>query len=104
MNYRCSYNNNSTFPYNPSQKKSTQKANISTSCVDNIVDNVQKNNFSATNIFSNILESLLSPVEKAIGRKIYFDDLLLIALIYLLYTEKDNDNNVLLLCLIFLLF
>jgi hypothetical protein len=72
--------------------------------VDNTVDNVQKSTPPVHNIFSNILKSILSPVENAIGRKISFDDLLLVALVYLLYTEKDDDNNVLLLCLLFLLF
>lgn len=102
MNYKCSYNN-STFPYNQSQKKTTQKTKNTGSCVDNSVDNVQEKNPPVSNIFSNILESILSPIEKAIGRKISFDDLILVAFIYLLYTEKDNDNNVLLLCLLFLL-
>ena len=102
MNYKCSYNN-STFPYNQSHKNSTQKSEKSDSCVENSVNTVKKNNPSIPNIFSNILESILAPIEKAIGRKISFDDLILVALIYLLYTEKDNDNNVLLLCLLFLL-
>ncbi|MBE5812548.1 MAG: hypothetical protein E7314_02705 [Clostridiales bacterium] len=102
MNYKCSYNN-STFPYNKSHKKSTQEPEKSRSCVDNTVDNVQKNP-PVSNVFSSILQSILSPIENAIGRKISFDDLILVALIYLLYTEKDNDNNILLLCLLFLLF
>ena len=103
MNYRCSYNN-STFPYNQSHKKNTQKPETTVFCVDNSVDNVKKGNPPVSNVFSNILETLLSPIEKYIGRKINFDDLLLVALIYLLYTEKDNDDNILLLCLLFLLF
>jgi hypothetical protein len=104
MNYKCSYNN-STFPYTPG-KKNTKKT--SQPCVDNHVDNFstpKETSFSNySNIFSNLINTVLSPIEKAIGREITFDDLLLIALIYLLYTEKDNDNNILLLCLIFLLF
>jgi hypothetical protein len=103
MNYKCSYKN-STFPYNQLHKNSTQNSEKSNFCVDKFVDNVQKINPTVSNIFSNILESILSPIEKAIGKKISFDDLILVALIYLLYTEKDNDNNVLLLCLLFLLF
>ena len=102
MNYKCSYNN-STFPYNHSQIKSTEKHENLNFSVDKNVDNVQKNNPSVNNFFSNILESILSPIEKMIGRKINFDDFLLVILIYLLYTEKENDNNVLLLCLLFLL-
>jgi len=102
MNYKCSYNN-STFPYNHSHKKSTQEHKTSAS-VDNSVNDMYNKNSIASNVFSNILESLLNPLEKYIGRKINLDDLILVALIYLLYTEKDNDNNVLLLCLIFLLF
>ena len=62
--------------------------------VDNSVDSVQKNTSPFSNIFPSILSSILSPIEKSIGRKINFDDLLLVALIYLLYTEKDNDNNI----------
>ena len=103
MNYKCSYKN-STFPYNHSHKKSTQKIEKASFCVDNSVDSVKKNTPSVSNIFPNILESILFPIENAIGRKVSFDDLILVALIYLLYTEKDNDNNVLLLCLLFLLF
>ena len=104
MNYRCSYKN-STFPYNRGNKKIEKKTEIP--CVDSSVDNFstpKKDISSSSNIFSNFINNALSPVEKAIGRKITFDDLLLIALIYLLYTEKDDDNNILLLCLIFLLF
>lgn len=103
MNYRCSFNN-STFPYNQSQKRIKKETQIVDSFVDNSHDTKKQNKAYASNIFSNILESILSPVEKSIGRKICFDDLILVALIYLLYTEKDNDNNVLLLCLLFLLF
>lgn len=102
MNYKCSYKN-STFPYNHSKKCQKKEPENVDSCVDNSFDK-NKRNPSVSNIFSNILESILSPIEGAIGRKINFDDLLLVALIYLLYTEKDNDNNVLLLCLLFLLF
>lgn len=105
MNYRCSHKT-STFPYNSSKQKSHPKAN--TQCVNSSVDNSEKSENSknpyASNVFANLLNNLLTPIEKAIGRKINFDDLLLIALIYLLYTEKDDDNNLLLLCLIFLLF
>ena len=105
MNYRCSHKS-STFPYNCSRKTTHQKEN--TQYVNSSLDKSEKSenckNPSASNIFANLLNNLLSPIEKAIGRKINFDDLLLIALIYLLYTEKDDDNNLLLLCLIFLLF
>ena len=103
MNYKCSFNS-STFPYNQSDKKSTKKEEKIVSFVDNSINNMYDKNPHISNVFSNILESLLKPIEKYIGRKINFDDLLLVSLIYLLYTEKDNDNNVLLLCLLFLLF
>ena len=103
MNYRCSYNN-STFPYKKTSKKSTEPQYNPRFSVDNSVDNVNEFNISSTNIFHNILKSIFSPIENAIGRKINADDLILVALIYLLYTEKDNENNVLLLCLLFLLF
>jgi len=103
MNYRCHYNN-STFPYNQSKKNIKKEPQIMPSYNDNSYDDQKQTCSSASNIFSSILESILSPIEKSIGRKICFDDLILVALIYLLYTEKDNDNNVLLLCLLFLLF
>ena len=57
MSYKCSYNN-STFPYNQPQKKSTKKSENSSFIVDNTVDNVQKNNPPVYNVFSNILESI----------------------------------------------
>ena len=103
MNYRCSHKS-TTFPYNCSKITAQQK--YSTQCGNSSCDNFEKseNCKNTSNLFTNLLNNLLSPIEKAIGREINFDDLLLIALIYLLYTEKDNDNNLLLLCLIFLLF
>lgn len=105
MNYKCSYNN-STFPYNRANKNSNnpQKSSSVDYSVDNFSSSKTAHQQHASNIFSSFLNNALSPIEKAIGRKINFDDLLLIALIYLLYTEKDNENNLLLLCLIFLLF
>lgn len=102
MNYKCSYNN-STFPYNRMNNKKKESQSVDSSTYNSIESN-EPENPHVSNMFSNILNSILSPVENALGRKINFDDLLLVALIYLLYTEKDNDNNVLLLCLLFLLF
>lgn len=100
MNYKCSYNN-STFPYNHRNKNKQPSYNVSE---EKKIEFENEKNPPVENIFSGILSSILSPLEKMIGRKINFDDLLLVALIYLLYTEKENDNNILLLCLIFLLF
>lgn len=102
MYYKCSYNN-STFPYNRMNNKKKESQTVDSSTYSS-TNSDEPENPHVSNMFSNILGSILSPIEQAIGRKINFDDLLLVALIYLLYTEKDNDNNILLLCLLFLLF
>jgi len=49
------------------------------------------------------LSTVLEPIEKILGRKIEFDDILIVVLIYIIFTEKDSENNTLLLCLIFIL-
>lgn len=102
MTYTCRYKNNSIFPYSnkPHKLKKGQPVK-STAC------NTSKDDFFYTkkgnSSFAGIFDNFLAPIEKMIGRKINFDDIILIALIYLLYTEKDDENNTLLLCLIFIL-
>lgn len=87
MTYSCRYKNNSTFPYknNISKTKKSEKADVSS--------------FSDWSFFN----SFLSPLEKFIGRKIEFDDILLLGIIYIIFTEKNKENNSLLLCLLFVL-
>ena len=91
MKYSCKYKTNPSFPYNKEllskkEAKTEQKADVSS--------------------FSNLrfLDSILSPIENLIGRKIEFEDILLIGIIYLIFTEKNKENNTLLLCLLFILF
>ena len=52
---------------------------------------------------SSIIKSVLSPIENLLGRKIEFDDILLLGIIYVIFTEKNKENNTLLLCLLFIL-
>lgn len=107
MTYSCRYRNNSAFPYskrtiqNKSDKKSTKKRE---NCYDEPEENVKKEQSSFLD--SSFLRSFLDPIEKLIGRKICFDDILLILLIYILFTDKEeeSDNKTLLLCLAFILF
>ena len=80
MVYRCRYKKNDLFPY-----KNKKKLNGCT---------YKSNTF---------FEKFFSPFENIVGRKIDFDDIILVFLIYLLYTEKDNDNTTLILCLLFIL-
>ena len=62
-------------------------------------ENFDTSTFSA----SSLLNSILSPIENILGRKIEFDDILLLGLIYIIFTEKNKENNTLLLCLLFIL-
>jgi len=91
MTYSCRYKNNPSFPYkktnsHKTHSKNDEKADVS--C------------FSGSEFFN----SLLSPIENFLGRKIEFDDILLLAIIYVIFTEKNKENNTLLLCLLFILF
>ena len=90
MKYSCKYKNNPTFPYNKfvSSNDTSKKA--------------EKADVSSVSDFS-FLNSILSPIENFIGRKIEFDDILLLAIIYVIFTEKNKENNTLLLCLLFIL-
>lgn len=90
MTYSCKYKRNPIFPY-----KTSDNLNIHTH---------QKNkNKEPSHKESSIFDSILSPIENILGRKIEFDDILLLALIYVIFTEKNKENNTLLLCLLFIL-
>ncbi len=91
MTYSCKYKNNPTFPYTK---------------INHLHTNHNKNHTKKETPSENensLFNSFLSPIEKFLGRKIEFDDLILVAIIYVIFTEKDKDNNLLLLCLFFIL-
>ena len=90
MKYSCKYKTNPSFPY--SRENISKKETAHTS-------NADVSSFSGLSF----LNSILSPVENLIGRKIDFEDILLIGIIYVIFTEKNKENNTLLLCLLFIL-
>lgn len=102
MNYSYNYRNNPSFPYN--KRKISKKSNTSKEPEKKEKTNSNKKELSSF-LDSSFIQSLLTPIEKLIGRKISFDDILLLALIYILFTEKEenNDNKTLILCLLFIL-
>lgn len=118
MNYHCSYRTNPIFPYSPQPNTKKQKESFKNYSSFNHTSSKKEEcsrSFSkkeslsqppvnADSFFSGLLNNILNPIEKLIGRKIKFDDLLLIFLLYLLFTEKENEDNTLLLCLVFILF
>ena len=96
MTYNCRYKANSIFPY-PRKIKTKHKKNQ---------QNSPNTTYASTpfhSFFSGPFNAFLTPVETLLGRKIAFDDLLLVGIIYLLFTEKENKDTTLLLCLIFIL-
>ena len=112
MNYYSHYQSSPIFPY-----KKTLRSPNSTHCMQqtksssskpplgNIQEKSSKQKNSST-FLSKILPSLstaLEPIEKILGRKIEFDDILLVVLIYVIFTEKEGENNTLLCCLLFIL-
>lgn len=90
MKYSCRYKNNPAFPYD--------KINISKK-----EDKKASNTDVSSSLSDSFFASVLSPIENILGRKIAFDDILLIAIIYVIFTEKNKENNTLLLCLLFIL-
>ena len=90
MTYSCKYKNNPSFPYTKTTNHQTHNKKA---------ENPYVSSFSA----SSLLNSILSPIEDIIGRKIEFDDLLLLGIIYIIFSEKNKENNTLLLCLLFIL-
>jgi len=54
-------------------------------------------------LFNGALDFIIKPIEQRIGRKIDFDDILLVALIVLIMTNKEDDDLTLLICLGFIL-
>ena len=109
MTYSCRYRNNSSFPYS---KRTIQNKNAKSSKKtdsppqENCYREKDEKKEQSSFLDSSFLRSFLDPIEKLIGRKICFDDILLIILIYILFTEKEeeSDNKTLLLCLAFILF
>lgn len=104
MNYSYNYRNNPSFPYN--KRKISKKSNTFKEPEKEQKENITQNKKEQSSFLdSSFIQSILSPIEKLIGRKINFDDILLLALIYIIFTEKEenNDSKTLLLCLLFIL-
>ncbi|MBP3284866.1 MAG: hypothetical protein J6M02_05145 [Clostridia bacterium] len=114
MNYYSHYQSNPIFPY----KKTLHRPNSASSAPSKEITpqvatppphhSQEKNNRQDKKnaFFDKTLRSLstvLEPIEKILGRKIEFDDILLVVLIYIIFTEKEGENNTLLCCLIFVL-
>ena len=91
MKYSCRYKNNPTFPY--TKTITCKKDGKKTSNTD-----------ASKQTEISFFDTILSPIENILGRKIAFDDILLLAIIYVIFTEKNKENNTLLLCLLFILF
>ena len=87
MTYYCKYRNNPTFPYASSS----------------ILRSDQQKKDEPSLFESSLFNSIFSPIEKLLGRKIEFDDILLVVIIYVIFTEKNKENNTLLLSLLFVL-
>ena len=86
MTYSCRYRNNSAFPYSKRtiQNKSAKNSNKTNSQKqENSCDQQKENTKKEQSSFldSSFLRYFLDPIEKIIGRKICFDDILLIILI-----------------------
>lgn len=104
MTYSYNYRNNPSFPYN--KRKTIKKATIPNTLPPKKEEKKAESKKEQSSFLdSSFIQNLLAPIEKILGRKIGFDDILLVALIYILFTEKDSetDNKTLLLCLIFIL-
>jgi len=113
MNYYSHYQSNPLFPY---QKKTIHRPNTHSSASCNEITRKKaspppkqeknsrpdKRNAIFDKAFHSI-STVLEPIEKILGRKIEFDDILIVVLIYIIFTEKDSENNTLLLCLLFVL-
>ena len=90
MTYSCKYKTNPAFPYNKTNTQHRSEKKSENADVSSLSD-------------MSFLSSFLSPLENILGRKINFDDILLLAIIYVIFTEKNKENNTLLLCLLFIL-
>ena len=104
MTYSYNYRNNPSFPY--TKRKITKKPTIQQTPPPKEEEKSKEHKKEPSSFLdSSFIHTFLEPVEKLLGRKIGFDDILLVALIYILFTEKEgeNDNKTLLLCLIFIL-
>lgn len=107
MTYNCKYRSNPSFPYQHTIKKHTynkksQETFVSCNKSDE-KEEKSKSFFDRVFFDKAFIKKLLSPVENFLGREVCFDDLLLVVLIYLLFTEKENEDKTLLICLFFIL-
>jgi len=115
MNYYSHYQSNPQFPYprktlhrpnNCSHSSKPEKSPKHTVPPQKIQQEKNSRTEPKNALFEKAFQSfstVLEPIEKLLGRKIQFDDILLVVLIYIIFTEKDSDNNTLLLSLIFIL-
>ena len=104
MTYSYNYRNNPSFPYN--KRKIIEKTTINNTSNQNDEEKTKEVKKEPSSFLdSSFIHSFLSPIEKILGRKIEFDDILLVLLIYILFTEKnnENDNKTLLISLLFIL-
>ena len=104
MTYSYKYRNNPSFPY--TKRKITKKTVQNDAPTPKKEEKVTEQKKEPSSFLdSSFIHTFLDPVEKLLGRKIGFDVILLVVLIYILFTEKDgdNDNKTLLLCLLFIL-
>ena len=67
MKYSCKYKSKPSFPYNKDSVSTKEATNSSNTDVSSVSD-------------FNFLSSLLYPIENLIGRKIEFEDILLIGI------------------------
>ena len=80
---------NNNFQANTSQNKKRRSFNDSPNIIDSSKDNQKENDFS-------------EPFLELLGIKLYFDNIIIIYLLFFLYTENVNDEE-LFICLILLL-
>ena len=101
MTYTYHKKRNSSFPFGR-RRKSKKKAPPSNNSNKPIIEAPCRHKKSSP-LFNGALDFIIKPIEQRIGRKIEFDDLLLVALIVLIMTNKEDDDLTLLICLGFIL-
>lgn len=101
MTYTYHKKRNSPFPFGR-RRKSKKKAPPSCNCNKPVIEAPCRHKKSSP-LFNGALASILKPIEQRIGRKVDFDDILLVALIVLIMTNKEDDDLTLLICLGFIL-
>ena len=100
MTYTYHKKRNSPFPFGR-RRKSKKKAPPSSNNKP-IIEAPYRHKKSSP-LFNGALDFIIKPIEQRIGRKIDFDDILLVALIILIMTNKEDDDLTLLICLGFIL-